>query len=154
MMRKNFAILGFFAIYVLPYPSYLPGHALYNVSRVADEIKRYWSWGNIASIKYHLSLSDKYLVEAKTLFEYKQYLLATDALARSDGQFQKLGAKDIRNLSSVVNDARDKHVEILEKLLQELPKEYLWTPEKSAPTQLFLSNDIRRAIRIRKETAV
>src|SRR5450759_4493421 len=79
-----------YADYVLPYPSYMPGSSLYKVSRVVDRLKFYWSWGNIAQIKYHLALSDKYLVEASTLMEYKQYLLGVDALRRSDAEFTKL----------------------------------------------------------------
>src|SRR5450759_5012191 len=79
-----------YADYVLPYPSYMPGSSLYKVSRVVDLLKFYWSWGNIAQIKYHLALSDKYLIEAKTLMEYKQFLLGTDDLRRYDKEFVNL----------------------------------------------------------------
>lgn len=78
------------ADYVLPYPSVMPGNKLYRITRIVDQLKKYWYFGNIAQIKYHLGLSDKYLVEAKTLFEYKQYLLATDALKRSSDQFSQI----------------------------------------------------------------
>src|SRR3989344_2434627 len=78
------------AAYVLPYPSYMPGNKLYTFSRFFDEVGRIWNFGSIASTKYALHLSDKYLVEAKTLFEYQQYLLALDALQRSDRQLKCL----------------------------------------------------------------
>ena len=62
--------------YVLPYPSAMPGSFLYKLNLVQEEILRYWYFGDFGQFKYNLGLSDKYLVEAKTLFEYKQYLLA------------------------------------------------------------------------------
>src|SRR5260221_10615939 len=78
------------AEYVLPYPSFMPGNKIYRVTRVIDKLKKYWYWGNISQIKYHLGLADKYLVEAKTLMEYNQFLLAADALRRSDDEFAQL----------------------------------------------------------------
>jgi len=77
------------AEYVLPYPSAMPGNKLYRIMRIIDELKKPLYFGSITRYKYHLSLADKYLVEAKTLFEYKQYLLAVDALERSDREFQE-----------------------------------------------------------------
>ena len=79
-----------FADYTLPYPSYMPGNKLYKASRLFDELQKYWHWGNIASVKYRLKIADKYLVEAKVLFEYKQYVLALDALERSDMHIKSL----------------------------------------------------------------
>jgi hypothetical protein len=151
-----------FAEYVLPYPSYMPGNSMYNVSRVVDRFKFYWSWGNIARIKYHLALSDKYLIEAKTLMEYKQYLLGADALRRSDAEFRKLpasvaGAKkegvDVRDLQRLLSAAADKHVEILTGLLSAAPPDFTWTPEKSRPTQLPLGEMIQTSVGERQRIA-
>ena len=129
--------------YVLPYPSYMPGHKLYRVSRVLDDLKKYWYWGNIAGAKYHIGLSDKYLVEAKILFEYKQYPLALDALKRSDEQFQKI-SRD----SSEANEA---HIVLLKKLMSELPESYTWQEEHQSPIVLDLHSALRRSIDIRNE---
>ncbi len=136
-----------FATYSLPYPSYMPGNKLYTISRFFDRVRGWWSWGSIATFKYNLSLADKYLVEAKTLFEYKQYLLAVDALRRSDEkvrllpvslQAAKNGGKNIELLQSIMNEAMDAHIGVLTDLKVRMPSKFLWQPEKSAPTSLPL----------------
>lgn len=151
-----------YADYVLPYPSYMPGNKLYRVTRIADRLKKYWYWGNIASIKYHLALSDKYLVEARTLMEYRQYLLGADALRRSDAEFTKLplyvaGAKkegvDVHGLQFLVAAATGKHIEVLTGLLPVVPPDFTWTPEKSKPTALPLGGMITTSVGIRQRIA-
>lgn len=146
------------AEYVLPYPSYMPGNKLYTVSRIVDRISKYWYWGSIASLKYHLKMSDKYLIEAKTLFEYKQYLLAVDALKRSNGEFQKtpqslLGAKkegkDIIQLEKTVKEATQTHVYILNRLRETMPTEFNWTPEKQKPITLRIGSLLEKSIQVR-----
>ncbi len=147
------------ANYVLPYPSYMPGNKLYRISRVVDQLKNWWYWGSIAQTKYHLELADKYLVEAKTLFEYNQFLLGVLALGDSDRQFQFIPIslarasgedKDISRLKNFVGEAADKHVEILVKLENELPGEFVWTPEKAQPTTLMIRQNLDTSVRIRQ----
>lgn len=137
------------AEYVLPYPSYMPGNKLYRFSRLIDRIRQPFYFGNISSYKYHLSLADKYLVEAKTLFEYKQYLLATDALARSDAEFAIAKRKVIRNFVTQFQEASRAHQVVLNRLQKELPEQFLWTPEKDNPTSLPLKDLINTSITIR-----
>lgn len=145
------------ATYVLPYPSYMPGNKAYKVSRIIDTISFYWYRGNIAQVKYHLNLSDKYLVESKTLFEYKQYLLGVDALRRSSEEFQKLPRyvaggegehKDMTSLISLIHEAGKEHVRVLERMQEESPAEFRWTPEKTSPSDLSLHSDIQQAIAV------
>ena len=149
------------AAYTLPYPSYMPGNKLYNVSRILDILKGYWYFGNIAQIKYHIGLSDKYVVEAKTLFEYQQYLLAVDALNRSNEEFSvipeyirkaMLEGKDVRNLSETVRSAAVKHTEVLTPINATVPKSFLWVPEKSASIQLDIQSLILQSVAIRGRT--
>jgi hypothetical protein len=149
-----------FADYVMPYPSYMPGNTLYRISRVLDKLKNYWSWGNIAQVKYHLGLSDKYLIEAKTLMEYKQYLLGANALTRSDDEFGQIpvylqGAKnegvDILQLQNTVAFAAEKHVELLNGMLSNTPAQFLWTPEKAQSTALPLGAMVQTSIGIRQK---
>ena len=151
------------AEYVLPYPSYMPGNKIYRVSRVVDKIKKYWYFGNIAQIKYHLALADKYLVEAKTLMEYDQYLLGSDALFRSDTEFKQLPITlekaiheriDIRLLQVKIADAGQRHKEILVELAQGVPDQFTWTPEKAAPTELKLRDLIKESLDIRRQVVV
>lgn len=137
------------AEYVLPYPSYMPGNKFYRVSRFIDRIKKPFYFGNISSYKYHLSLADKYLVEAKTLFEYKQYLLAIDALTRSDAEFAKAENKDVRNFETQLQEAAVAHQMVLKRLQEELPEQFLWTPEKDNPTSLPLKDLINTSITLR-----
>lgn len=146
------------AEHILPYPSFMPGNKLYWITRVFDKVKRPFYFGNISSYKYHLSLADKYLIEAKTLFEYKQYLLAVDALARSDVEFvnvpvyikrAKAEHKDMRNFEIQYQEAAVVHQQVLERLLAELPDQFLWTPEKKSPTNLPLRDLIYKSISLR-----
>jgi len=149
-----------YAEYVLPYPSYLPGNTLYRISRIIDRAKNYWYWGTIAQIKYHIGLSDKYLVEAKTLFEYKQYLLATDALQRSDTEISGLSTqirvgiregKDMSSQKSILSDAMQVHITTLKLMKKQLPSEFQWTPEKVAPTNLSIGLLLDTSIGLRQK---
>lgn len=149
-----------YAQYVLPYPSYMPGNALYRVSRIIDHIQYYWQWGDIARFKYFMAQSDKYLIEAKTLFEYGQHLLGVDALRRSDDAYNHIdvylkyasaNGKDISALSRLHVQQSIKHSEVLQKLLKELPQNFRWAPEKSAPLDLHLHEYIRLSMEIRQQ---
>ncbi len=146
--------------YALPYPSYMPGHKLYNVSYFLDFLKQYWHWGTLASITYRMSLADKNLVEAKTLFEYKQYLLAINALQRSNSNIGFLiplivkargEGKDIRQMVMQITSEMDRHVAILDSVARSVPDTFLWQPEKLPATKLDLSKDIIEAIAIRDQ---
>ncbi|MEK7141337.1 MAG: DUF5667 domain-containing protein [Patescibacteria group bacterium] len=147
------------ASYVLPYPSYMPGNKLYRISRAVDDIKKYWYFGSIAKTKYYLSLSDKYLVEAKTLFEYKQYVLALDALDRSNNYAHRLSLlivlskqkhNDISSMIPIIQEYIIVHESILHTLRNQLPAEMLWQPEKQSPVLLPLHKSIDAAIEERK----
>lgn len=148
------------ADYLLPYPGPMPGHKLYRLSRIIDRLKYKWYWGNLGRIKYHSLLSDKYLVEAKTLFEYKQYLLAIDALLRSDEQVLQLPYYIEKVKSNIeqsdlgiatVMSMLNQHRIILSKLQAELPKEYLWTPEKQKESRLELYELLQSSLNIREQ---
>jgi hypothetical protein len=145
------------AEYVLPYPSTMPGNKLYKVTRIIDSLKKYWYFGNIAQVKYHLGLSDKYLVEAKTLFEYKQYLLATDSLKRSNDQFSQIHqyvvkaeaeGENMQNFKKIISDASIVHQQVLEQLLDNTPEDFEWRPEKAKTEMLYIHDDLHNAISI------
>lgn len=146
--------------YVLPYPSYMPGNKLYKVSRIVDTIQNYWYWGSISQEKYHLGLSDKYLVEAKTLFEYKQYLLGVDALKRSNNEFLKVRpnidtarkeGKDMTEITDIFIEAEEAHEEVLDGIKQRVPVEFNWTPEKTQSTNLLLHALINESVTLRQK---
>lgn len=149
-----------FSEYMLPYPSVMPGNKVYRVSRIFDELKRYWSFGSIAQTKYIMSMADKYLVEAKTLFEYKQYLLAFDALNRSDNEITKLsslvgaGVAEKKNMSRIVSSIKEEmraHEMVLIKLQTELPSEFTWTPEREVSTVLAIYDRLMESIKLRQK---
>lgn len=146
------------AEYVLPYPSYMPGNKLYRVTRIVDRLKKPFYFGTIARIKYHAALADKYLVEAKTLFEYKQYLLALDALSRSDREVAAMvpgiarGGKEGKDMRAFVRQTQemcDTHLLILNGLKLRLPVTFEWTPEKSIPTTLPLGDRLTSSVILR-----
>lgn len=123
-----------------------------------DEAKRYWYWGNFSSYRYYLGQSDKTLVEAKTLFEYHQYLLGMDALQRSNRAVQQQNIyllrsekedKDVRQARQTVSEAMSEHERILKKLMEELPPEFVWIPEKQTAQVLHIRQELINAQTIR-----
>jgi len=144
--------------YVLPYPSFMPGNKFYRLQEIKDTLLQYWYFGDFGQFTYNLKQADKYLVEAKTLFEYKQYLLAYTALQKSNKHFIKApyyleeAKKNHKNISEnykLLQEASRKHLEILNKLKKELPVNVTWSPEKATATELNLNNLINKAIKIR-----
>ena len=147
--------------YVLPYPPVMPGGTMYKIRLLTEEVKRIWSFGSLSQFKYNLEQSDKYLVQTKVLVEYKQYLLGYESLQKSNQFFEKsryfvneakLERKDISAQEKTLHTAAEKHSEVLNKLKNEVPSEFNWTPEKSLATQLRIHELIDTSINIRKTT--
>lgn len=145
--------------YVLPYPSAMPGNILYKINLVKENLQKYWYFGDFAKVDYNLRYSDKYLVESITLFEYNQYLLAIDALDKSNDYFEKISpnllvankkGKNISEKSTILMNASKKHMEKLIKLKVELPREFLWEDEFSDPVLLEIHRDLNSAIKLRE----
>ena len=154
-----FPIRYAYASHVLPYPSFMPGNKIYRVTRFLDTLKKYWNFGSIASYKYQISLSDKYLVEAKTLFEYQQYLLAVDALTRSNREFLNASpyllrgvreGKDMRAFEEDYREAAEVHIRILTELGSSLPSSIRWSPEKTSPTDIPIRELLTKSVSIRE----
>jgi len=147
--------------YVLPYPSSMPGSIFYKPQEIIDNLSFYWYFGDFGQFKYNLSQADKYLVEAKTLFDYKQYLLGNRALLLSNKYFSKikptlvkasLGGKNISEKQQVLTEAAGKHIEELERLKSFVPRKFEWVPEKDSPTILNLEDNLNEAINIRQKS--
>lgn len=123
-----------------------------------EKILKYWYFGNFGQFGYSLKESDKYLVEAKTLFEYNQYLLGFKALQESNNYFLDaplylknavVEHKDISQKENLFKEASLKHVEVLSLMLNQTPEIFVWNPEKSKPTILNLKDLINESINIR-----
>lgn len=147
------------AEHVLPYPSAMPGSKAYTLFTLWDEMQRYWHFGSLSQFRYNLKQSDKYIVEARVLFEYKQYLLADRALKNSDKYFDQAALsldkaskekKNIRIESERLVSAASKHREVLMKIRESTPEEFLWSPEDAAGSTLQLQNSIDKAIVVRE----
>jgi len=146
--------------YVLPYPSAMPGNFLYKINLVKEQVLSYWYFGNFGQFKYNLREADKYLVEAKTLFEYEQYLLGFKALKKSDFYFNNVKPslvkaqaenKNITEIKELLKSAALKHIEILKKILGQVPESFAWRPEKSTSTFLYLKKAIEESIVLRNK---
>ena len=154
-IKESFAVSS----YVLPYPSVMPGNIFYKLNLIQDELLRFWYFGDFGKFHYNLKQSDKYLVEAKTLFEYKQYLLAHKALLKSDLYFKNLKpiltkakehGKDTSEKNVLLAFASEKHIEILTKLRIEVPQVFEWKPEGKKPKNLKLMESLGESIMIRE----
>jgi len=145
--------------YVLPYPSAMPGSLLYRPRLFLETLQKYWYFGNLGQFKYNLKESDKYLVEAKTLFEYNQYLHASSASLKYSDEFfirtlpflekAKNEGKDISEMRKTLREASSKHIEVLKKLSNELPQEFEWKAEKEKPILIHIRKEIEKSISIR-----
>lgn len=145
--------------YVLPYPSSMPGSLLYKIHTIQEKLEEYWYFGDYGKFKYYLKYSDRYLVEAKVLFEYKQYLLGYKALVKSDNYYKKIkpvltlaqkNNKNIKEKSELLREAGKKHIEELADIEKKLPETFNWNPEKSSPTLIPLKNAIENSIKTRE----
>lgn len=144
--------------YVLPYPSVMQGSLSYRIHLIYESVSKYWYFGNFGQFNYNLKMADKYLVEAKTLFEYKQYLLGYKALKKSDKYFIKIlpnlvraekNGKNILQKKAVFDNASLKHMEVLQEIKNTIPSIFIWEPEKSIPTNLKLREAINLSIQLR-----
>ena len=144
--------------YVLPYPSTMPGGLYYKLHLVFEEIQKYWYFGDFSQFDYNLKESDKYLVEAKTLFEYKQYLLGASALKKSDKYFVNIkgtleqalkNGKNVQEREKILLEAALKHVETLVKIKEDTPENFEWRPEKGIPTSIPLGTIISKSKQLR-----
>ena len=133
--------------YILSYPSYMPGNVFYPIRRLWERIEEAWYFGHMTQVRYHLKTADKYLVEAKTLFEYGQYKLAVDALSESNNHFIKAvlyeldvtaEKKDNGTQKKILVMASEKHKEILSALGNQLPQSVIWNEERKEPVELKL----------------
>lgn len=147
--------------YVLPYPSSMPGGVFYKIQKIKETLEKYWYFGNFGEFKYNLRYSDKYLVEAKVLLDYKQYLLGYEALLRSDDYFKNIkpvlvkATKKNENISEkteLLKEASLKHIEELIELKKIVPEAFNWVPEKSSPTFIPLKKIIENSIEIRNKS--
>lgn len=146
--------------YVLPYPSFMPGSKLYVMSELWDRVMKYWYFGDFAQFKYSLGQSDKYLVQAKTLFEYKQYLLGYKALQKTDSFFSeafssleraKQKGEDINGKKALFQEAAKRHTEVLRFMESITPEQFTWQPEDNPSTSLQLKANINKSIMLREK---
>jgi len=140
------------ADYILPYPSYMPGHKLYKLEQIWDRAQEYWHFGDIAKFKYYQGFADKKLVEAKVLFEHEQYLLAVDAIQVSNNSLIEAGrylshaiqsGKQLNRKAEIYKQALDRHQEERIKLRDELPEVIIWEDENNPPVKLNIYEELR-----------
>lgn len=145
--------------YVLPYPSEMPGSKFYELHQLYESLEKYWYFGDFSNFHYNLKYSDKYLVETKTLFEYKQYLLAIQSLEKSNSYFintkhnigsAKSNNKNAKEKERILKNASIKHKEVLNQIKMTSPEEFDWKPEKGKPTKILIKNKINESIQIRR----
>ena len=155
------SISVFASDYVLPYPSFMPGHRLYAIHRAWSRVDEFWHFGAIARIKYHRQRADTLLVEAKTLFEYGQYEFAARALLESNKHFaravlydKEIGEqqKDTGEQHALLKASGEKHTEIIGRLSNELPGQIVWEPENREPQIIDIGLLLRQAEIIRAFT--
>ncbi len=146
--------------YVLPYPSFMPGSTFYLPHLLWEKVSKYFYFGSLGQFKYNLGESDKYVVEAKTLYEYGQFMYASNSLNKSNEFFNnsldslnnaQKENKDVSLQRELLKGAALKHIEVLEKSESLLPEVVVWSPEKVKPTTIYIKRSIDEAILVRKK---
>lgn len=143
--------------YVLPYPSFMPGNKIYILYNAYSLATKFLYFGDFGKFNYSLKLADRNLVESKTLFDYKQYMLAYKSLKRSDEYFKRASLIEKVNKNGkdekkrLFKSAARKHKEELIKIKEIVPEFILWSPEKEQPTKLELRKAIIESIKIRQK---
>ncbi len=146
--------------YVLPYPSFMPEDKLYKINLVWEKLSKHWYFGDFGKFNYNLKMADKYLVEAKTLFEYKQYLLGYEALEKSNFYFTNIlpsiakaekRIKDVTQKRAILRGVSRKHIEVLKEMERDTPDAFLWQPEKTSSTTLHLKKSLTNSIYLREK---
>lgn len=136
----------------------MPGNFLYQPRLILSKFSSLIHFGDFGKFNYNLSESDHYLVEAKTLFEYKQYLLGLRALEKSDYYFIKTAPnlesaknnnKNISSRKEILKLGALKHIEIINRLKSDLPENFIWTPEKTESTVINFNKVLESSIKIR-----
>lgn len=144
--------------YVLPYPGVMPGSKIYSVSEIFDNFKLLYTFGDYARFKYYLGQSDKYLVEAKTLFEYGQFLHAQNSLEKSNINYRqiepilnraKTNGRNTSEKDELFRSGSQKHIEVLQTLKNEVPENFLWEDEKASPRNIKIHDLIDETLKIR-----
>lgn len=139
----------------------MPGNKLYKAHVMFEEIQKYMYFGDFGQFKYNLLESDKYLVEAKTLFEYDQYPLALKSIQKSSTYFKNIlphlanarrSGKNISEKMLIFKSAKEKHIEVLQGITKTVPETFIWQDEKKSPLTLHLHKELKEAIRIRFNT--
>lgn len=146
--------------YVLPYPSLMPGHPLYTTQEIVEKVQGVLSFGNFAKLKHHLRVADKKLVEAKTLFEYQQYLFARNALddykkhlrlAHVHLEKAKKEGKNTSEKKVLFRNAIAKHWSVLKEIKKEQPEHFLWQPERGVSEIIRIREILDHAIQLGEE---
>ena len=105
-------------------------------------------------------MSDKHLVEAKTLFEYKQYALGVRALEKSNSEVVQISPllsrlieekKSNPEIIENVDEEMRSHVGVLARMFSETPDSIEWTEERQAPRVINLNDFHTIAIQLRQE---
>jgi hypothetical protein len=147
----------------LPYPSYLPGNKLYRISEIIDGAKRYWYFGTLTQLKYAREMADKRIVEAKTLFEYKQYALGVRALKKSNIFISEIPLlllcltnekKNNPEIIRKIEEQMNSHLDVLARMFSEVPDRIEWTEEKQTPREIHFSKLYEEAVAVRAKTVL
>jgi hypothetical protein len=113
----------------------------------------------VSQLKVHRSLSDKYFVESKILFEYKQYSLAVNALVRSNIELERLPRifeavikekKEIHRIFTETKEDMTVQIQLLQQMKEIFPIQYSWEPENQQASVLKIGEEIDNAIFIRQ----
>jgi hypothetical protein len=146
--------------YTLPYPGIMPGSKLYTIHRLLEKGEKYYYFGDFGQFMYNLHESDTYLVQAKTLFEYKQYLLGYQALKESNNYYNgiypsllsaQIHKKNISEKEKLFISAKQAHLQLLLKMKNEVPNEITWQDEKKPAVSLSLQQLIEHSIKLRQQ---
>lgn len=116
--------------YVLPYPGILPDHILYPVKMLRDRILDFLIREPIKKTEFLILMADKRLGAGKTLIDFGKVSLGETTLSKGEKYLERAinkvsetrqQGKDVSGLLDKLEKSVQKHIEVLEEVLQKTP---------------------------------
>ncbi|MDP3998925.1 MAG: DUF5667 domain-containing protein [bacterium] len=117
--------------YTLPYPGILPGHPLYSLKMIRDQISSWFITDPLKKAEFNLLQADKRLNSGLFLLDKGKTDLAESTFSKGENYLEqtiakvegaKKAGKDISAMMSKLSLATLKHQEVLTEVLQKIPE--------------------------------
>ena len=124
----------------LPDAGLLPDSPFYFLERIAEATRTFFTFGDIKKAERHALLAAERLAEAQAVAEKDKPELVEKTLARYEMQLEKAlsriekaknEGKNTKEVANIISEATQKHITVLEKVLEKVPEQAKPTIEQA-----------------------